>query len=409
MGHLESVVGRVVVSPADAIAADGPLIGVTCSRLGHDPRLHRTICRFLVCSLLQCRSRGGTLLIASGSAIEPWAIRAAELFAVSHCLLSVNQASTVATGTDQLWIHSSDQVKLSRDRVLIALADRVDAVYVRPGGKIEKCLTDRIMQRQDATTRVAVTGSKACAAAGLMKAGAIGWMIGDHHDSQVHDRAHTSISTVPDTWTRTDGEWLVHCTRGRRGPWPGETQQFYRDTMLLGNDRWFPHGPLQALARIINNGKLIADSGTTKRSNPVVCFSAVPLRELLSRRCFRRHLGRWDYEPYGIAVRLAAAKRIGVRPVIYGKAAERCLLHPDDHFRFHPVGKSYDWRQEREWRSPASIDLGKLDSGDVRLFVNESADLALLPPHCPWPVTVLGGETIPGSDLSKRSSRIQDT
>ncbi len=104
----------------------------------------------------------------------------------------------------------------------------------------------------------------------------------------------------------------------------------------------------------------------------MVCFSALPLKELLQRRCFRPQLGRWDYEPYGIAIRLSVAKRLGIQPVIYGDTKDRALLPAEDQFRFHPIGKTFDWREEREWRSSESVNLAAMNPDDIRVFAEDS-------------------------------------
>ncbi len=390
--HLEAAVGDVDVSPLEAISIPGPLIGITSSRLGHDCLLHRRVCRFLTHSIRQCRQRGGTLLVAAGSAIEPWALRAAELFSVPVQVLSVEG---VDRGDPQrLVVRPPCGQDLSRDAVLISLADRVDAVFVRQGGKVERSLKNRVCDRNDASTRVAVSMTKMCAAPGLIANGAVGWFVAQANTTDppiTSDLGRsTELSRSSDSWTRTDGAWLIHCTRGSHGPWPGETERQYRDSMLLGDRASAKRGPLESLGRIVRSGRLIAGGSATRKSHPVVCFSALPLRELLDRRCFRPHLGRWDYEPYGIAIRSNAAQRVGVRPVIYGQPGDRRTLAPADQFRFHPVGKTYDWRSEREWRSPRTIDLTKLDVRDVRVFVNDFCDAAQLPVHCRWSVTTLG-------------------
>ena len=383
--RLGRAVGDVEVIPETRVSRPTPLQGLTCSRLGHDPACQQVVCRFLVRSVVQARDRGAKLLVASGSAIEPWARRAAELFSVPLQIVSIDRGEP-----EHVIVRSRDGRSLSRDAVLIALADRVDAFYVRRGGTVERCLRDRIEQWQDASTRVAVGAGPRCAAASLIDRGAIGWYLADAEDEDEDEEPLRVDLTRHDAWTRTDGQWLVHCTRGRVDAWPGETQRQFRDGMLLAGGYTANRGPLQALIRIVRSGRLVAAAQTTRRSHPVVCFSAVPLVELMQRRCFRAHLGRWDYEPYGVAIRLDAARNMGIQPVIYGDPKERDMLARRDRYRFHPVGKTYDWRSEREWRSAETVDLTRLADGDVRVFVRDAGDAASLPNIRPWPVTVIG-------------------
>ena len=163
-------VGPVALARSPPSIPSGPLIAVTSSRLGRDASLHRHACKFLCRSLIDCRQRGGTLLIAAESAIAPWAIRAAELFAVPLLTLSVAPRQTSSD-----IVVSSTAGEISSDLVAIAIADRVDAVYVRRGGRIEHCLRSRIEDRADVSTRVAVSALGRCAAIRLIAAGGIGW------------------------------------------------------------------------------------------------------------------------------------------------------------------------------------------------------------------------------------------
>jgi len=233
-----------------------------------------------------------------------------------------------------------------------------------------------------------------CAACELIAAGAIGWFhAGGRSDSVTVEQStamdsRIEVGSLPDdAWTRTDGQWLIHCTRRRDGPWPGETERQYRDSILLGEESSAGREPLDALLRIVRAGRMVAGATATTKRYPVVCFSALSLQELLQRRCFRPQLGRWDYEPYGIAIRLSTAKQIGIQAVIYGDPRERSLLSREDQYRFHPLGKTYDWREEREWRSSKSVDLAELDPSDIRVFAEDSHEARRRLQDCRWPVT----------------------
>lgn len=418
--RLQQAVGPVNVSRGDVLESPQPLIAVTCSRLGHDVQLHRHVCQFLTRCLLDCRQRRAVLMIATGSAIESWATRAAELFAVPVVKLSVDPHDQLA----DIVVCSQRGERLSHDAAIIAVADRVDAVYVRRRGIVESCLRTRVEQRCDASTRVAVSSTPQCAAAGLIAAGAIGWFhsatrsaghLPNHAEAQPSqpDR-FDGADGHPDhrcpeseAWIRTDGQWLIHCTRQRDGAWPGETERQYRDSVLLGDDSSARRGALDALIRIVKSGQLVAGAKATMMKYPVVCFSSLPLVELLQRRCFRPQLGRWDYEPYGIAIRLSRAESMGIRPVIYGDPKDRALLAEEDCFRFHPIGKKYDWRQEREWRSSGSVNLAELNQADVRVFAEDLSRVRQALQGCRWPVTLVPRlPTLPTRDVTNRGKPV---
>jgi hypothetical protein len=183
---------------------------------------------------------------------------------------------------------------------------------------------------------------------------------------------------------------------------------------LLGDESAARRGPLDALIRIVRSGQLVAGATATSKTHPVVCFSALPLKELLQKRCFRPQLGRWDYEPYGIAIRLSVAKRLGIQPVIYGETKDRALLHAEDQFRFHPIGKTFDWREEREWRSSESVNLAAMNPDDIRVFAEDLSIARLRLQDCRWPITLVAASkpiatpspSQPTADATKRGKRV---
>lgn len=163
----------------------------------------------------------------------------------------------------------------------------------------------------------------------------------------------------------------------------------YRDSILIGDPDLASRRPIDALCRIVRSGRLVAAATATSKHEPVVCFSAVSLAELLDRRCFRPHLGRWDYEPYGIAIRRSRADSLGIQSVIYGPPQLRRTLCEAERFRFHPIGKTYDWRAEKEWRSRATIDLSKIPPQDVRVFAADDCESRQRLAGCRWPVSFI--------------------
>jgi hypothetical protein len=341
--------------------------------------------------MLECRSRGAVALIAEESAVAPWAIRAAELFGVDMIRLTVGEPEFV-DATPRIAVRLPGG-ELSRDAAVVALADRVDTLFVRSGGKIFDCVKNRVLTLCDASTRVAVTNTKASAARRLIQYGAIGWFVSaDRHQ---RDRPPSTGSwaeqapAVDPSWVRSDGEWLVHCTRTCVGPWPGQTQHQYQDALLLGEQPPQQRTPLDTLRQILRSGRLVATAIASAKAWPVVCFSAAPLRELLDRRCFRPHLKRWDYEPYGVAIRKSAAARRGIQPVIYGEPEQRQQFADAEQFRFQAVGKTYDWRIEREWRAAGDIDLHRFPARDLKVFVPSAHEAGILAPQAAWTVDVV--------------------
>ena len=352
------------------------------------------------------------MLVAVTSAVEPWAVRAAELFSVP--ILRIAVGTQIGNSTADLTVNISGSSEINCDWLVTAFAHRIDCVYVRRKGRIERCLRARVGQLADASTRVALTNRNDCAALRLMTDGAVGWLqlpSGANTDHVNHlpsaqlSRPHAGdslpLSVTPtqstetnednsdDSWVDSAGEWLIHCTRSCVGAWPDETPEHYVDSMLLGDESVTQREPLDVLLRIIRKRRLFASAIATNRSYPVACFSELSLRELLMRRCFRSHLKRWDYEPFGIALKLEAAKSAGALPVIYADRPDRAAIVPEDQFRFHPLGAKIDWAKEKEWRFSGDVFLDDFHEFDVRVFAQDSSESRRRLCGSPWPVHFL--------------------
>ena len=366
------------------------VIAVTSSRLGLDPKVHRMACRFLSRSMYDCRQRGGSVLVAEGSAIDEWASRASELFGVPLIRLFVNDepvASRHHEAEVRLVVRAADGTKLSRDTVAILIADRVDAVHIRQGGTIFQSIMKRLESRDDATTRVAVSSDNNDAAISLIDAGAIGWYFGSNSINNSAEMPSRDTRVCFDEsldWTCTEGQWLIHCTRGQSGPWPGETERQYRDAMLIGDTTASNREPIDTLTRIIRSRRLVGSCIASDHRFPVVCFSAASLRERMRARSYRPHLNRWDCEPFGIAIRVDAASKLGAVPVIYGQPKDRERINSADQFRFQSCGTTYDWTAEKEWRVLGDVDLTACHRNDIRVFVPSPRDAANISSNCPW-------------------------
>ncbi|MCC9604155.1 hypothetical protein LOC67_26680 [Stieleria sp. JC731] len=381
-------------------------IAVVSSHLGRSLPLHQHVCRYLTLAMLHARITEQVLLVAEGSAIETWAIRAAETFRVPFVKVSLNGSINHRDrlGRPSPWIHVSCDKQLGRDQVLINMADRVDCVFVRAGGTIESVLRQRLIENQDATVRIAsplaVHPQSRRSYEQLLELGAVGWycppanqsgrvVSESSNESDAFAKAEVLGSEACDLasdktaerelrWcTEDDGQWLVHCTRSCVGPWPGESVSQYQDWMLLNDSHQTNHyrgSCLGTLQRILKMQRLVGSALTSHQAFPVVCFSACPLAGLLSQRCYRPHLHRWDYEPYGIAIRKSAAVDLGCKPVIYGGASVRDDLPGEQLFRFQAQGKTYDWTSEYEWRFSGDVDLTQFDHDDIRVFVSNQSD-----------------------------------
>ena len=406
---------------AEAILGKARAITVlVSSRWGHDPENHWLFGRFLMRSMQRAVGRHDVLLVASASAIEPWAVRAAQL--TDAMLLRVGFDQPASDGVTDIQVHSGSRDSIQRDEGIIMMADRIDASYVRRGGRIEHDLNRCMKQRSSVDVHVAITNLADCAAKRLVERGANGCLFprlfdsGTEGDSwpdsapvqqlapvqalvhvqssctgcsQVNPADSCQSGDANNNWFEEEGEWLVHCTRASRGKWPDETIAQYRDTVLTGNRDVAKRTALDSLCRIVHTSQILASAIVSARKYPVVCWSALPLLELLQERCFRKHLQRWDYEPYGVAVRRRAISKLGAQPVIYGQKKERDEIPENERYRFQAAGKSVDWTREREWRLAGNLSLQALNPRDVRIFSLDSAATRVRLKGIPWELTRL--------------------
>lgn len=344
------------------------VIGFASSRLGQDTRRRHHVGRQLSAVLVAHR-HDATVLLGQGTALDRLACRACELFRVPCVRVGSPQS------VSDLWLDDQGS-SVDLDQALFDLTDLVYVFQVRRGGKIEALVRRRIIERGGETIRVVTSGAADCGAANdvardLIQAGAVGFYLYDERSNpSPKNRRHWVTTIQPDrvaTWM-SEENWLVHTTRGQVPRLDSRASDAVIDTLLLASSGQTAAEPYQVLERIVRSATLRASCLTTDHRWPVVCFSAKPLLKLLSMRRYRPHLLRWDYEPYGVAIRLEAAQALGLRPVCYGTSRAQTELLPGDEYLFQARGKTYDWTEESEWRASGDLKLHHLSRNDVRVF-----------------------------------------
>lgn len=381
-----SIIGDAGVSSGDAVVSDvgEPRLwyAVASSRLGKPVERRKLWFQLLHRVVRRAAADGAVLMIVEGTAAAEWIERAAQLFS----------CSTVRIRPDE---------PANKDRLLFELSDRLFVLRARRGGLIA-----RLVQQQsnnDATkTLVAIWPDEDDAGADLVAAGAVGWWLFDNEaniDGSSQDRqakfdlipaGSTVASPEPvllDRLPMVEGGWLIHCTRGRSGPIPGQTEAQWRDEVLLGGLGGADLGPADVL-QLIFTQQCLRGQPLGKGLPPVVCFAEVPLGELLARRTFRPHRGRWDYEPFGIAVRRGKLESMGVRPVVYAETFADSKLSANERWRYQATGKTFDWTEEREWRANGSLDLSLLEPSDMIIFVGDCTAATQMAEISRWPVII---------------------
>lgn len=417
---------------------DGHRVGLVSSRLGQELEAHQAWFGVLRTACMRLDPLRDLLITADQTAAQRFVQRGGRLFGLPVLTIEVDRdepgswkdwgrrvrASILQPGqalslrvllSPPLAIEGSSTAHdelaglPAPDRAILALSDRIVALHVRAKGNLMRLLQARLRcSGFPAASVFLALGSELVPrelAGELLDAGGVGWYVmnaaGEHDHSQPAPWPPDDVSLrtpapivpcpPPDDWG-----YLTHCTRRRPGPWPDEDENQFLDDLILdraGAD----HSALAALWRIVRSGRLIASGEFVRGETPVVSLTAVPLSQIHRLRTYRSHLGRWDFEPYGICIRRDWLQRRGTRPVQYGDDPLWDALPDADRPFFqkrtsHTAGdKRIDWTVEQEWRHLGDMELDQLPADAALLFVPSEAEARQLTASSPWPIVVLAG------------------
>jgi hypothetical protein len=295
------------------------------------------------------------------------------------------------------------------DRALILLPDEVHAIRLRRNGKVAKLLRDRLMATKTSEPHVHVTICNQQyesneAAMELMSAGAVGRYCEVDGGSVL--KGQSTIQSLLATrnclapiimhyeWPSTQGwPFLTHCTRSRATNWPDQSPDQFSDEWLL-SEGIEQFGPIASLIRILTQQRLIATTHLKRSERETVSFSEVPLAELLARRRFQSHLGRWDWEPFGICIQRDLLKGLGAREVMYLHSENYEELDDADKAFFQvsqddKTDASIRWESEKEWRFLGDVRLNSIPAESAFVFVPSESYARLIAPISRWPIAVL--------------------
>lgn len=288
-----------------------------------------------------------------------------------------------------------NQVKLpARDAVLAACSDRIRGLAVRAGGHVEAALSLRLSQgncrRDSVELYVQPELTPRALSDRLVEAGAIRWY--------VEGQAIRVLSEPPgggpilDKFPAPAAEYLYHWTRRETA---SASQRGGRHFLrLLAGVAGAGLGAIESVLAILSEMTLKGTRALTRGDRPVVCFSARPANEWSGMRQFRAHLGRWDFEPYGIALSRQRLSQLGAQPVIYGDEATWDELEVDQrpYFQLAHAGEGrrrIDWRKEQEWRILDQVDLRLFGPEEGFVFVPDETAARFVAGFSRWPVTIL--------------------
>lgn len=276
------------------------------------------------------------------------------------------------------------QQKTKIDQTLAQLADTVFALSVGRNGNVEAALHHRFehcvpssktfLLNDDALTPGSVGQL-------LLKKGAVDWLLRTNEEEDKPVTPDTGDYQQRVLSDLDQSEYLIHWTRARSGAWPDQSTNDYWDDLIFatgGHD----HGDVFALCRILASQRIIASANLTRDSTPVVCFSNVPLGKLRDKTVFRSHLHRWDFLPYGIAIKRSVLQtQFDCRRVIYGDENTWKSLADSDRPFFQlkeTTNKKIDWEEESEWRVIGDVYLRNLKLSDAIVFAGGQKDLEKL-------------------------------
>ncbi|MFN3192434.1 MAG: hypothetical protein ACE361_18120 [Aureliella sp.] len=411
---------------------------IACSQLGRDGRRLPNWPRLLDYCVRALSKDGWTLLIPDGTTLADSTLSMTQRTGITYARLkfpSKKQScldwleKTIFQDTDPeisgFLMHVSppicyrqenrDQQETRpalQDRFATAFAERLVVLYLRPKGKLHGLVKRRLQREREKNLIPSVRlvfsrgeqGIKGDdswtpnTTDGLLSEGAVGWYVSAPEEprqtipiacptTSLNQPVLQPMMRMDRFASRSSTTWpfLAHCTRGSVFVSPDESENSSHFRYWIeGYQQSF--SPLETLCRIATERRLLG-SHLTKRSRfRSISFSACRLPELLERRTFQSHLGRWDWEPYGFLIDATALRTIGARPVRYGTESEFRGMPAEEQPFFQPHGKSQQWEQEQEWRLPGDLPLDALPRNKVFLFCSTQREATKLASQFPWTV-----------------------
>ncbi len=350
------------------------------------------------------------LLTAEGMAADPYVRRISALFGIELLdtevtkLPKLSDRKDINAGDGKILLLQGQEEEETRsiDFKLIEMAHTVHVLSVRNGGNIHQATASRLETKTSESTPpsnvrllndAALTKPKTRTE--LLGLGAIGWFLfpsGSTDDqNEEKDLAEKQQASIVPLQSIDQSQYLLHWARRQSDVWPDQNQDAHFDQLIFGSteDRY---QEVMTLCRIIASNRLIGAAHLTRDPAPVVCFTAVPVGKLPDHTVFRKHLARWDFVPYGLAIRKSVLQSAGCKKVIYGDDSDWQTLS-DDKRPWFQLEKSkngkIDWSTEQEWRLVGDLDLNRIKADDAFAFVKTQTDAERLSEICRWPIVVL--------------------
>lgn len=399
-------------------------ISIVSSRLPKRKDQHQHWFDALRTAAVQTDAENECLVAVNSTTAADATRRAAALFRLPLLQMSVSEQSEKQLSSIEAWLcsqseSSSPNVPLeksavlsaafvgaagepfpfnqsTRDSALACAGQRILSLSCRDGGNVYSIIKRRLADRPIPAVLMLRNENDANKSAihELQNAGAVPWLLHGLVDKPSNTRSSSSRAVDFDQCGNDEApilngpllhpeDWLCHWTRECAGPWPDESNDDFLDALIL-NCPSADHSAVAALMRIVDRSILLP----SQLSRNSVSFTQVPLSQFRSNRVYRRHLRRYDFEPWGIAVRQNALATLGCRPVKYFEQ-ETGIEDDAPDWHFQPAtdaSQKIDWTREREWRLPAAVHLSEINKEDIVVFVDTNAEAKVLRSVSPWPV-----------------------
>ena len=240
-----------------------------------------------------------------------------------------------------------------RDESIVAAADVLLPVSVRPGGSMEKSIQKK---RRETETEI----NEEFRVQYEKKRSRIAYAL----------KTDNLASEIFEAGTR----YIVHWTRASNGPWPTEKKYDYYAEVESADT--YPRTAYRTLANILATKQIAASSVHMPRNIPTVSFSGLAPAEVLPLMKWRARYRIMSFEPYGIGIERNLAKRMGIEPVLYYEKGP--IPRDIAPWLSQSAGKKTDWKREEEYRHKGDFDLSAVQLRDLACFCRRRGEAALL-------------------------------
>jgi hypothetical protein len=228
-----------------------------------------------------------------------------------------------------------------RDRLIMALADKVFPISVSKKGRTNKMLDEidsEIIERR----------------------------------FEVAYKRRTQKINIPDMRVQQPEHpawpFLTHWTRRSSEPFPGQTKAGYYEA-ILNTRGYYSHSAFGALVHILDKKIIHGTKSGIRGGHRVVSFTGLKPTEAIGLMKWNASRIRFTFEPYGIAVQKHCLETLGARRVIYGDKDDFNKLSESEQPFYQNWGKEKQWMAEQEWRIPGDIHLSDIPKDQLIIIV----------------------------------------